>query len=106
MEQAIAYRRLLSAVIALAVKDACKQSTELRSGIAREALDFLFLYSDGYLVGLDINPEQFRRKVLDYCFSDRQQEGNPFNLDGKERKHFRANYKRWYEITSQTEAVA
>ncbi len=106
MEQAIAYRRLLSAVLALAVKDACRQSTELRLGFAREALDFLFLYSDGYLAGLDINPEQFRRKLLDYCFSDREQEGNAFNLDSKERKHFRANYTHWYEITSQTEAVA
>jgi hypothetical protein len=103
LDQDVANRRLLSAVVAMAIKDACQVTSPTRFvGLPREALDFLFLNSEGYLTWLDIDAEQFRKRLVEYAYSDKKGEDDSFNLTLKERKRFRSNYERWFELTSFT----
>lgn len=71
-------QKLLSAVVALAIEDA--QLTPIRIGRARlqkeprdiaiTAVRFLFTDdSDGYLVALNIDPKQFRKRLMDAMYS-------------------------------------
>jgi len=71
--QGTANRRLLSAVVALAIQDA--QSKPRRLGRLRiptdeaiSAIYFLFQHSDTYLSILDIDPQQFRERLLKLMF--------------------------------------
>lgn len=116
IDEMAAYRRLLSAVVALAVKDACRQTPKeffadkglsflITYSATFEALEFLFLRSDGYLAALELDPQQFRRKLLDYAYLPKIDNTNPFNLDANERRRFRVNYQRWFELQSQKEAL-
>lgn len=88
-------KRLLSAVIGLAINDAClapfKESKGLRlHSEAKDALEFLF-YSeqcDKYLMVMDIEPSTFRRCLLDAMHRDKI-----FDVGEAKLRCMRANYK-------------
>lgn len=71
-------QKLLSAVIALAIEDA--QLEPLKIGPQRTprdeavtAIRFLFTDdSDGYLAALDIDPQQFRKRLMNEIYSDKK----------------------------------
>lgn len=93
--QGTANRRLLSAVVALAVQDA--QSKPRRMGRLRiptdeaiSAIYFLFQHSDNYLNLLDIDPQQFRERLLKLMF-DMNKKITQF--DPIKRRNFRYNYE-------------
>ena len=95
--QGVAYRRLLSAVVALAVQDAQAKPNKTFSkrrlvpkDTAMSAIDFLFRTSDGYLGLLDIDPKQFRKRLLDLMF-DMNKKVRHFEPIG--RRNFRYNYQ-------------
>lgn len=87
-------RRLLSAVVALAVHDACATpliKNSKATGItadAKTALAFLFGKGlDAYALWLDFDPDQFRQNLLT------MRPGK--HLSDNERRNFKANYKLW-----------
>lgn len=93
--QGTANRRLLAAVVALAVQDA--QSSPRKMGKVRiptdaaiSAIYFLFQHSDSYLNLLDIDPQQFRYRLLNLMF-DMNKKVPQF--DPIKRRHFRYNYQ-------------
>ena len=96
--QGVAYRRLLSAVVALAVQDAQAKPYSppysrrklIPADRAMSAIDFLFRTSDGYLSLLDIDPEQFRKRLLGLMF-DMNKKIRQFEPIG--RRNFRYNYQ-------------
>jgi crotonobetainyl-CoA:carnitine CoA-transferase CaiB-like acyl-CoA transferase len=95
--QGIAYRRLLAAVVALAIQDAQAKPNKTISkrrlvpkDTAMSAIYFLFRTSDGYLQLLDIDPEQFRKKLLGLMF-DMNKKVRHFEPIG--RRNFRYNYQ-------------
>ena len=95
--QGIAYRRLLAAVVALAIQDAQAKPNKTFSkrrlvpkDTAMFAIDFLFRTSDGYLSLLDIDPKQFRKRLLDLMF-DMNKKVRQFEPIG--RRNFRYNYQ-------------
>lgn len=106
MDQHIAHTRLLSAVVAMSIRDACLTSGDERfSGLARQAMDFLFLHSDSYLTLLDMDPQQFRRRLIDRAY-DKDTDVKLFDLDAKDLRRFRSNYERWFELNEQTRSFA
>jgi len=93
--QGTANRRLLSAVVALAIQDA--QSKPRRMGKLRiptdeaiSAIYFLFQHSDNYLSLLDIDPPQFRERLLKLMFdmNNKIKQFEPIK-----RRNFRYNYE-------------
>lgn len=95
--QGIAYRKLLAAVVALAIQDAQAKPNRISlkkrlipKDTAMSAIDFLFRTSDGYLQLLDIDPEQFRKKLLGLMF-DMNKKVRHFEPIG--RRNFRYNYQ-------------
>ena len=101
--QVRAHQKLLSAVVGLAVRDAqlrpIKPENSLRrvpTDLALSALDFLFTdSSDGYLVLLDMNPDQFRKRLVDQMFKIEKKEKDKEDSAYKARRNFRYNYL-WY----------
>jgi hypothetical protein len=93
--QGTANRRLLSAVVALAVQDAQlkpRRMGRLRipSDEAISAIYFLFQHSDNYLNLLDIDPQQFRERLLKLMF-DMNKKVSQF--EPIKRRNFRYNYE-------------
>ena len=93
--QGPANRRLLAAVVALAIQDA--QSKPRRLGRLRiptdeaiSAIYFLFQHSDNYLNLLDINPQQFRERLLKLMFDMNKK---IIRFDPIKRRNFRYNYE-------------
>jgi hypothetical protein len=102
MDQTIACQRLIAAVIALAIKDACRGSRGkmLTSDLA-SALNFLFEHSDLYLSLLDIDPQHFRKRLVAYANSKKTGVVTPYNLTDFERRCFAMNYRRWAQEHEQ-----
>lgn len=93
--QGTANRRLLAAVVALAIQDA--QSKPRRMGRIRiptdeaiSAIYFLFQHSDSYLNLLDIDPQQFRERLLKLMFDMNKK---IIQFDPIKRRNFRYNYE-------------
>jgi len=93
--QGTANRRLLAAVVALAIQDA--QSKPRRMGRLRiptdeaiSAIYFLFQHSDSYLNLLDIDPQQFRERLLKLMFDMNKK---IIQFDPIKRRNFRYNYE-------------
>lgn len=99
IDQDVAHRRLLSAVVALSIRDACQiLSVGRLSENTRSALNFIFEHSDGYLSLLDIDPDHFRRKLLEMVHKDfNTKEFVPaIGLSELDRKRFASNHRIWY----------
>jgi hypothetical protein len=93
--QGTANSRLLSAVVALAVQDA--QLPPRKIGRVRiptdeaiSAIYFLFQHSDSYLSLLDIDPEQFRDRLLKLMF---EMNKKVVQFEPSKRRNFRYNYQ-------------
>jgi len=93
--QGTANRRLLAAVVALAIQDA--QLTPRRMGRLRipadeaiSAIYFLFQHSDNYLSLLDIDPQQFRERLLKIMF---EMNKKVLQFEPIKRRNFRYNYE-------------
>jgi hypothetical protein len=107
--QGIAYRRLLAAVVALAIQDAQAKPNKTISkrrlvpkDTAMSAIDFLFRTSDGYLGLLDIDPKQFRKRLLDLMF-DMNKKVIQFKPIG--RRNFRYNYQWMYRRENMVDLI-
>jgi hypothetical protein len=89
-------KKLLWSVIQLAVDDACKAPYKTRpTDETITALRFLFgdLYESGldsYLMWLDVDSKEFKRRMVNAMYSERHDKFTDF-----ERRAFRANYN-WY----------
>jgi hypothetical protein len=86
---------LLSAVVALAVQDA--QLPPRKIGKVRipkdeaiSAIYFLFQHSDSYLNLLDMDPEQFRDRLLKLMF---EMNKKVVQFESSKRRNFRYNYQ-------------
>jgi hypothetical protein len=95
--QGVAYRRLLAAVVGLAIQDAQAKPYKpysskklIPTDTALSAIDFLFRTSDGYLSLLDIDPGHFRKNLLNLMF-DMNRKIRQFEPIG--RRNFRYNYQ-------------
>lgn len=117
-EQARACRKLLSAVIITAVRDACStppkrnktRGEENRMPISTEAFTALrFLFDESvsglneYLNWFDIDPGQYRLR-LQQTMAD----SSPLRLNGFEpldRRNFRYNYGMWLRLKDQLPLV-
>lgn len=90
--QAQRCRKLLWAVIELAVDDACRVPNRVTpQDDAVSALRFLLSADiDGYLMWLDVNAREFKRRLLEAMYSEKQ---NKF--DESSKRAFRFNHK-WY----------
>lgn len=99
--EAIAEKRLMAAVVAHAVKDAClspvikdKKAVRPRAD-ALSALNFLFDTSrsgvDAYALWLDFDVDQFRQKLINAC--QRDTASSDLHLTDDQRRNFRVNYK-------------
>lgn len=100
--------RLLSAVVALALRDLTKRPVPLRGykrrdpqyRLANEALSacrFLFTrHSDGYLEMLNIDPGSFRKKLLGLM--ENRQERKIGEFEPMDRRVMRHNHKLWQEL--------
>lgn len=93
--QGTANRRLLAAVVALAIQDA--QLKPRRLGKLRiptdeaiSAIYFLFQHSNNYLSLLNIDPQQFRNRLLKLMF-DMNKKITQF--EPIKRRNFRYNYE-------------
>lgn len=96
-EEYAAGRRLLSAVIGLAINDACFPAFEDARGKnlrlhpeAEDALDFLFYSEDceRYLMVMDIEASTFRR-----CLIDAMHREKISDITGNKLRHLRMNYR-------------
>ena len=100
--QGVAYRRLLAAVVGMAIQDAQARPRKpylnrphlnkklVPTDTAISAIDFLFRTSDGYLSLLDIDPGHFRKNLLNLMF-DMNRKIRQFEPIG--RRNFRYNYQ-------------
>ncbi len=98
--QGVAYRRLLAAVVGMAIQDAQAKPRKLYTSRkliptdeALSAIDFLFRTADGYLNLLDIDPGHFRKNLLNLMF-DMNRKIRQFEPIG--RRNFRYNYQWMY----------
>ena len=105
MDQAVACRRLISAVVALAITDACKgASKETLPTNTVSALSFLFEHSDSYLELLNIDPQQFRKRLLDYVYNKSPDKMLKHHLSDFERRAFGINYQQWMKCNLYAES--
>lgn len=106
---ATAETRLLSAVVAHAVRDAClspilkgKKAVRPRAD-ALSALNFLFDTQrsgiDAYALWLDFDVNQFRQKLIDAC--DKETVSKDLHLSSDQRRNFRVNYKLYRSMPRQ-----
>jgi hypothetical protein len=94
MDQAVACKRLLSAVVSLAVRDACQTpGKKMLNQLPRDALDFLFNTSDGYLEWLDFDPEQFRKRLVNTMYAKKY--FPIYGLSENDIRSMRKNYQMW-----------
>lgn len=109
-EQALAYRRLMSAVIITAIRDGCTTPPKSR-GLKEEggmpistdaftAMRFLFDTSVSglaeYLAWFDIDAGQYRVRLKDTMFDNSALKINGFETF--ERRNFRFNYNMWMRL--------
>jgi hypothetical protein len=122
--QTRACNALLSTVVLLAVSDACIAPTTVRKGDpqptipmpmnAFTAMRFLFDESmsglNEYCMWLDMNPAQFRTRLLTMM-----EDNSPNSINGYDpmkRRYFRQNYRAWlklknkYDVPMEEEDVA
>jgi hypothetical protein len=100
MNQSLACKRLLAAVVVMAIKDACfGPKSKIISSHTASAFNFLFEYSDYYLSMLDIDPKQFRVRLLEYVDSKKLDKPLPYSLTDHERRAFSFNYRRWKYVS-------
>lgn len=90
--------QLLSAVVSLAIKDACLAPIKNERGDydkpkidAFTGIEFLFEHSDFYLDLLDIAPDTFRTQLLKQMYSY----GKLKDFTERDKKFFKWNYKYW-----------
>ena len=102
IDQDVAHRRLLSAVVGLAIRDACLVNGRHLGENTRTGLSFLFENSDGYLELLDINPKQFRERLLALAFAgpNSSKKFIAVSLSQDDRDRFARNYRRWWDEKS------
>jgi hypothetical protein len=94
MGQYEACKRLLSAVVSLAVRDSCQTpGKKMLNQLPKDALDFLFNHSDGYLELLDFDPEQFRKKLVSVMYT--KNPNPPYSLSQEDCRNLRINYQMW-----------
>ena len=94
MDQAVACSRLLSAVVVLAIRDACQTpGRKMLNQLPKNALEFLFYESDGYLEWLDIDPEQFRKRLVGVMYT--KNKNPPYSLNEQDCRNLRINYQMW-----------
>ena len=94
MDQAVACKRLLSAVVSLAVRDSCQTpGKKMLNQLPRDALDFLFNTSDGYLEWLDFDPEQFRKRLVNTMYAKKY--FPIYGLSENDIRSMRKNYQMW-----------
>jgi hypothetical protein len=94
MDQAVACKRLLSAVVSLAVRDSCQTpGKKMLNQLPRDALDFLFNTSDGYLEWLDFDPEQFRKRLVNTMYAKKY--FPIYGLSENDIRCMRKNYQMW-----------
>ena len=102
--EAVAEKRLLAAVVAQAIRDACmapnvgaKKKLHLRVEAA-SAMSFLFNTSrsgvDAYALWLDFDADRFREKLLKRCNT----EGHDPQLSDEQKRNFRRNYRLYAEL--------
>jgi len=97
-------RRLMFAVVGLAVSDACAMPVLTRhkqvAGLKEDAftaMDFLMTdVADAWLTWLDIDPPMFRKRVLDVMF-----DGKASSLSENRKRAFRSNYEAYRVIKQQ-----
>ena len=106
------YRKLLSAVVWLAVYDACSQPTkpskknkQSPTDNASSAIRFIFEDNDRfffkqYMRCLDMDPEAFRNRLVGLMYGGGSLENPPFNsLPHNARKSFCFNHTHWLTYT-------
>jgi hypothetical protein len=94
MGQYEACKRLLSAVVSLSIRDSCQTpGKKMLNQLPRDALDFLFNHSDGYLELLDFDPEQFRKKLVSVMYTKNL--NPPYSLSQEDCRNLRINYQMW-----------
>lgn len=94
-------RRLLAAVVAMAIRDACEKP--LKEGkhctihtYARTAHEFLWTPAlDAYLAFLDIEPEFYRTKLDQFMGDQSERDFNGFSSEN--RRNFRLNRLLWQD---------
>jgi hypothetical protein len=102
------YRKLLSAVLWLAVYDACAQPTkpskenkQFPTDNANSAIRFIFednerFFFKQYMRCLDMDPEAFRNRLVGLMYGGASLEDPPFNsLPHNARKSFCFNHTHW-----------
>lgn len=110
--EALAEKRMLAAVVAQAVKDACLAPV-LRGKVAVHpradsitALGFLFDQTraglNAYAAWLDFDPDRFRQKMIDSCFASKV--SSDLHLSDDQRRNFRVNYKLFQAMPAQRRA--
>jgi len=101
MDQHVACKRLLAAVVVMAIKDACYgPRSKILYSDAASAFSFLFEHSDYYLSLLDIDSQQFRVRLLEYVHNKNSNTPLPYSLTDSERRAFSFNYRRWKQMTT------
>lgn len=102
IDQDVAHRRMLSAVVGLAIRDACAINGSRFRDDTRTAISFLFEHSDGYLEMLDIDPKQFRERLLAAIFKNPGPSKRPITagLTSVDLDRFANNYRRWWREKS------
>lgn len=102
-DQFRAGQKLLSAVLALAIRDSQRRpirplskKKEEPSPLTLSALNFLFTdNSDVYLMFLDIDPEQFRKRLIKYMYDIKPKDKEE---DKIKKANFQFNYAWYYEM--------
>jgi hypothetical protein len=94
--QADRCKKLLWAVISLAVEDACRDPYKTRPE-AESITAMRFLIGDGnqsdsdsYFLWLDVDSREFRKRLIEAMFADRHDK-----FSDAARRAFRANYNWW-----------
>ncbi len=100
-DQDIACRRVLSAVVSLAMQDCFLRplgnGRDLRiHNEAVSAMQFLFIHGDFFLELLDYDPEVFRKRLLARMYST----GDDVKFSGEQRRAFRWNYGQFTKLHS------
>jgi hypothetical protein len=109
--------KLLSAVIGLAIDDVCLEPTkghDKKTGKkilvmrhdAVSAYQFLFFHGDGYMVALDIDPSQFKKRLLSQLLD--RSNNLPFDVSNRSseiinrrKRMFRINHHLYQTVYGQ-----
>lgn len=104
MDQNIACRRLIAAVVATAIEDACRGAKHAKlTSDAASAFSFLFIHSNEYLSLIEIDADGFRKRLLSYASKRNSFNQAPFNLSDMERRNFLINFRKWNKYQNMYE---